>query len=1246
MRSVLKIVLFALLFAVSKGGAAPVFSTAGGEGVTSDLFDISQGTRVIVSTPLHNGAGNADPRSLLGFSTTNGWVEPTHVIFADGPPAGALDSIQWQTPAPVNLASISLLLFQDSAASPSRGAASFRLFASADGMTFSQISGGTIPGGPGGNTNVPLLIQDSAFAVPATNLRAFRLEITRASNAGVRLVELDAEGTTVEQSGNFLDRIAFNAATNSVTGRAGAALDDEGPGLSSVFKVSSRVSGSDSVEDAFGNNNGPVEPEDFIFGDGGVADNGNLIMGDGGETVDFIEWHTSEPLTLSGYRLGLSGDGPSAERDTELVRFFVEGTQVDLFDNNGFDGDVTRIFPDGAVVGDDFRIEFTRTNSTGPRIFEIDAITGVLTPLNIGVVLNEVVSVNNDSLHDEDGDSSDWIEIFNGTSAPAALAGWGLSDQPGMPFKWIFPAVTIPPRGYLVVFASGKDRKGGATPLHTNFSLKSEGEPLTLTKPDGTQADVSPAVRLARDTSSGRFPSATGAWKFFAEPTPGRSNTPAAPYESLVFDAPGFSIPGGFYGNTLALALSTTEPGVTLRYTLDGSEPGEASAAVTGPLTIASRLGAPNGISMIQGTATVNQHTDGWKPPVGEVRKATVVRARGFRDGGLPGPITTHTYFVGADATRSDGLPTLAIATPPAGLFDYASGIYMLGSIFDQYVATHPGEALTGHTPANYTQRGGAWERAAHLEFFNADGSPGFAEPAVIDIQGQSSRSFRQKSFGIKARGEESPEDAIAFPIFAGLKKLGDGSPLTVFRHLRLRNFGNDWDGAIMRDDFAARLAAGLGVDLMSSRPTSIYLDGEYWGVLTLREQQDARYVQAHYGVDDDEVVILSGAGSLDEGQPGDEQAFIELRNYAETHNLAIQADYDYIRARLDTDSFLHYQLCEIFYANADWPQNNTRIWRRRLAQPDATLGRGKDGRWRWFLFDVDLGLGHMWSAGVTENTLAVAISPTGRSGFNNAWGTAFLRRLLTNPEFKRDFINTAADLLNSWFQPARATALLDAMKAELQPAMAEHHRRWQVNGASVATWQSRVQVVRDFAALRSANVRQHFISTFALGGSLPLTVNVSDPVRGSVRVNRLLVNSQLPGANALSPYPWSGTYFQNTPITLSAVPAPGYQFAGWSGVPGLPNNATISLALSAATSVTARFIPQPPTMLGILREAAQVRLSIRGTPGAPYTLEKSADLIGWSEALAFTIGTDGRAELVVPASANEGKQFFRAVSH
>lgn len=102
------------------------------------------------------------------------------------------------------------------------------------------------------------------------------------------------------------------------------------------------------------------------------------------------------------------------------------------------------------------------------------------------VVISEFVAENAASATDEDGDHPDWIELLNLTAAEVNLDGWFLSDDPFTPMKWRFPAVTVPGRGYLIVFASEKDRAVAAAPLHTNFALNNAGESVLLVKPDGT----------------------------------------------------------------------------------------------------------------------------------------------------------------------------------------------------------------------------------------------------------------------------------------------------------------------------------------------------------------------------------------------------------------------------------------------------------------------------------------------------------------------------------------------------------------------------------------------------------------------------------------------------------------------------------------------------------------------------------------------------------------------------------------
>jgi hypothetical protein len=92
---------------------------------------------------------------------------------------------------------------------------------------------------------------------------------------------------------------------------------------------------------------------------------------------------------------------------------------------------------------------------------------------------------NESSLVDEDGDFSDWIELYNPDTTAVNLSGWHLTDNDGDLAKWEFPAIVIQPGGFLVVFASGKDRRVPGGQLHANFQLSADGEYLGLIAEDG-----------------------------------------------------------------------------------------------------------------------------------------------------------------------------------------------------------------------------------------------------------------------------------------------------------------------------------------------------------------------------------------------------------------------------------------------------------------------------------------------------------------------------------------------------------------------------------------------------------------------------------------------------------------------------------------------------------------------------------------------------------------------------------------
>ncbi|MBI1839594.1 MAG: CotH kinase family protein [Verrucomicrobia bacterium] len=633
-----------------------------------------------------------------------------------------------------------------------------------------------------------------------------------------------------------------------------------------------------------------------------------------------------------------------------------------------------------------------------------------------------------------------------------------------------------------------------------------------------------------------------------------------------------FDPEAGYWPQPLSLRLQTTNADAVVRFSLSGSEPGVASTVASKQIFIQDRSGNPNLLSAIPGTATVNQHTDGWAAPRGPIAKATVVRAAAFGPGTNRSAALSHTYFIGTNnPMRRYGLPVVSLSIATNDLFNYTNGIYVLGKIFDDYVKAHPAEPLTGHTPANYTQRGPAWGRPGFFEWFDPDGVRRVAQPVELDIQGQSSRSFREKSLGVKAKGDDLFPGKFHFTFFPGLTNR-QGEALTSFDHLRLSNSGNDWTYSMFRDALCHVLAGPVGFDTLAYRPAIVYLDGEFWGIHNLREQEDPDFLFSHYGVDPAEAVICESIGSVVDGLPTDNLPFLALRSFIETNDLTLSTNYAYVASLMDIQNFIAYQASEIYFANADWPHNNIRYWRRRLATNDPTAPIGLDGRWRWFLFDVDLGYGHPWSGGFGDDTLAAAISPTGRPGIDAPWSTMMLRRLLTNPGFKRDFVNTMADMLNTAYRESRATNLVNTLQAAIAPAIPDHIYRWRSMGDSTNGWRDEVYVLRLFAAQRPTYVRQHMIANLGLTGFANVTLDCDPRGAGEFQLNTARINERAPGVNATNAFPWKGTYFRGVPIHLQALAKPGYRFLGWSKTPLPGETNDITIALKGNTNWVARF--------------------------------------------------------------------------
>jgi hypothetical protein len=736
------------------------------------------------------------------------------------------------------------------------------------------------------------------------------------------------------------------------------------------------------------------------------------------------------------------------------------------------------------------------------------------------VALNEIMASNGTALADEDGDFEDWIELHNYGDSPVHLDGFGLSDQARNPFRWVFPDVTLDAGGFLVVWASGKDRRNPNQPLHANFAISTSGESLFLTGPDGVRRDEFPPTPMVRNQSMGRVPDGVGDWFYFEIPTPRAPNV-TTPY-SGVLTPPALSLPSGFYSEAQEVFASHERKGdVIIRYTLDGSEPGPDSPTLPDPLVIGPRVGDSNFFSAIKTTAG----SDFWRAPGYDVPKATVLRVRAFslRDE-MPSRTITRSYFVGPHLQDRYNLPVISLVTDSDHLFDPQTGIYVAGAGYDG-----------NWQNSNYWKRGRDWERPIHLEIFEADGKLGLAQDAGVRIHGGWSRRWAFKSLRLYARSDYG-QDTFAYRLFPD-------QPDENYRRFILRNSGNDYQLTLFRDAFMQRLIGHLRLDTQAYRPAVLFINGEYWGIQNLRERYDRHYLQRTYGVDPDNIDLLTNHRQVKEGTS---THYDELRRFILQQPMASPASLAFIETQMDIDNFIDYQLAQIYLNNTDWPGNNIDFWRLRTDQflPDAPYGH--DGRWRWMVFDTDYGFWQYTEPRdrPTHNTLAFATAAGGSNWPNPDWSTFLLRSLLQNEGFRTRFINRFSDQLNTAFLPHRAVAMINEMAAVIEPEIANHVRRFG-RPDSVQTWRNAVQRMRDFAHQRPDLQFEHLRSHFGLPGTYPLAVDLSDTDHGTVRVNSILLKESTPGVQ--NPvYPWTGRYFYDVPVEVEAIPNPGYQFAHW----------------------------------------------------------------------------------------------------
>jgi hypothetical protein len=494
------------------------------------------------------------------------------------------------------------------------------------------------------------------------------------------------------------------------------------------------------------------------------------------------------------------------------------------------------------------------------------------------------------------------------------------------------------------------------------------------------------------------------------------------------------------------------------------------------------------------------------------IDKTTVVKARVYQSGYIPSQIETATYFINEPNV---GLPFLSFSS---------DSIYF----FDEKIGLFPNPHTTDEFPVS-------------IEYFTSEGYKRCQNRGCVKTHGHGGALSNQTSLRFIAKSKYGGSE-FAYPFF------GINGQKTYDKFV-IRNSGQDWNGAFIRDAFVSVLANNIeNVYGTQYQPVMTYLNGKFWGMYNLRERFDDKLLESRYGISSASISIMEPVYRLMQGSLKSYRDLLDNIGKIEDNQI-----YNYLDSLVDIDNLIDYSAVSFWSNNADWPQNNFKIWK------SSEL----DNKWRWILLDFDLSINYKYTSVYQVNSFKMAMD----SAVQNPYLYHFPKILLNsfkNEKFRYKFLNRNCDLLNTSLNKDILTPLFDSLVGNIAKAMPLQLERWK---ESVTDYLHHYEMMRTYFIERPVYYREQLREYFNLKGISKIEVNSNIENAGTFEINSL---KKLPEN-------WTGYYFNGVPVQIKVVPNSGFKFKNWA-IDGynVSDNVNFTYILTDSTKISAIFESSP----------------------------------------------------------------------